>query len=127
FLSRFLVKRLCNRPIELKFDKLGCFFLKGDIVSLIFLVGLVIMGVGVFFKVRNYESTVKDMDTKVKESQANLKQANDDLKMFKEYDLSLNLNFDSSFDYRALAYSLSKRKGNEAPHIVSIPRELIKF
>ena len=98
-LALFLSRRLGNRPIEFGFTKLGL-DLKGDRLTFVLLVGLVLIGVGVFFRYQNYESELRKLQLQVEafkpvqeEYNKNVQSLNEQLKQFKVYDLYLKIAF----------------------------------
>jgi len=95
----FLSQRLGNKNIELGFDKLGL-DLKGDRLTFILMIGLVLIGVGVFFRYQNYENELNKLKIQVEgfkpvqeQYNKNLEALNDQLKQFKVYDLYLKISF----------------------------------
>lgn len=63
-LALILSQRLGNRPVELGFDKLGL-NLKADRLTFVLVVGLIMIGVGVFFRYQNYETELKKLQSRV--------------------------------------------------------------
>lgn len=98
-LALILSQRLGNRPVELGFAKLGL-DLKADRLTFVLIVGLIMIGVGVFFRYQNYEGELKKLQVQVQgfepvqqEYNRNLESLRAELQNFKVYDLSLEIDF----------------------------------
>lgn len=98
-LALMLSQRLGNKPVEFGFDKLGL-DLKADRLTFVLVVGLMMIGVGVFFRYRNYEAELKKFQMQVQgfepvqqEYNRNLEALRGELQNFKVYDLSLEIDF----------------------------------
>ena len=100
-LALLLSQRLGKREVIIKLDKLGVDF-KADRLTFVLLIGLMLIAVGVFFRYRNYETDVNDLQLQVQglrsgqeESKKILDALRDELREFKAYDLGLNIAFPS--------------------------------
>jgi len=95
-LAFVLSQRLGNKPVQFGFDKLGL-DLKADRLTFVLVVGLVLIGVGVFFRYQNYEAKLHNLDLQVEafksEHNKNLESLREELRQFKVYDLGLNIVF----------------------------------
>jgi hypothetical protein len=108
--------RLGTGPVELGVPKLGL-NLKADRLTLIFLLGFLMTGVGVFFRYRGYESQVKQLQSqviglqgRVSQLDSTMQKLTDALQGFKEYDLGLNLVFPDSVDPRPFNIQVYTKK-----------------
>lgn len=98
-LALILSQRFGNRPVEFAFDKLGL-DLKADRLTFVLLLGLMMIGVGVFFRYQNYEAALKKLQFQVQgfepvqqEYNKTLESLRAELQNFKVYDLSLEIDF----------------------------------
>jgi hypothetical protein len=102
-------RRLGSRPTELSFEKLGL-HLKTDRMTLIFLLGFVMAGIGVFFRYQGYESQVKKLQGDLSQVDTRMDVLTGELQNFKEYDLGLNIVFPADIDPRGLKFQVYARK-----------------
>lgn len=93
FLALLFSKKLGNQPVVLNLEKIG-FNLNADRLTLFFLLGFLLIGVGVFFKFKGYETRLSSLekDLKGKETIAELSSR------LGEYELKLSLEFDTSIN-----------------------------
>ena len=98
-IALILNRRFGNRPVQFGFTKLGL-DLKADRLTFILVVGLVLIGVGVFFRYRNYELALETLKLQVQDANAlqtqqkkDLESLKDELGQFKVYDLGLDIVF----------------------------------
>jgi hypothetical protein len=101
--------RLGNRQVELGFGKLG-FNIRADGLPLIFLLGFLMAGVGVFFRYRNYESEAKTLRDDLGQVTGERNMLTDELQGFKNYDLGLNLVFPREVDPRGFIIQVHTKK-----------------
>lgn len=109
-LSLFFSKSLGNRPVILNIEKIG-FNLNADRLTLFYLLGFLIIGVGVFIKVKGYETRLTNLEQDLN-SRETIKQQ---LSILKEYELDISLEFDTSFNInpmdKSLIYWIDKSTG----------------
>lgn len=94
-------KTLGSRPVTLNLDKIG-FQLNADRLTLFFLFGFIIIGVGIFFKFKGYENRLSTFE-KALNNEASSKATLEDLKKkLAEYEMNIILEFDESIDVNPL-------------------------
>lgn len=95
-LALLLAQRLGNRPVQFGFSKLGL-DLKADRLTFVLVVGLILIGVGIFFRYQNYEALLKTLQVQVETSKAAQAKHDESLtelrNKFMVYDLGLNIVF----------------------------------
>ena len=98
-LALILSQRLGNKPVQFGLSKLGL-DLKADRLTFVLVVGLMLIGVGVFFRYQDYEAKLEELRLKVENSKSlqekntdNLEMLKGELRHFKVYDLGLNIVF----------------------------------
>lgn len=125
-LSLMFSKRLGNHPVILKIEKIG-FNLNADRLTLFYLFGFLIIGVGVFFTFKGYETRLTDLEQDLKNRDtdlsnletdlSNLETVKEQLSILKEYEFDIMLEFDSTFDIsprdKSLRYFIDKSKGGK--------------
>jgi hypothetical protein len=100
---------LGNRPVELGFGKLGL-SLKADGMPLIFLLGFLMAGVGVFFRYRGYESEIQRLGGDLAQVKGSLRELTDELK---NYDMGLNLVFPPNVNPELLDIQVLTKKTSD--------------
>lgn len=111
--------RLGAQPVEFGIGKLGL-NLKADRLTVIFSLGFLMAGVGVFFRYRGYEAQVANLKSDVARLEGNLSQVSktmekltSDLQGLKDYDLGLNLAFPAGVDPRQLNIQVYTQKSGD--------------
>lgn len=111
--------RLGAQPVEFGVGKLGL-NLKADRLTVIFSLGFLMAGVGVFFRYRGYETQVANLKSDVVRLEGNLSQVSktmekltSDLQGLKDYDLGLNLAFPPGVDPRQLKIQVYTQKSGD--------------
>lgn len=105
-------RRLGKAPVELGLQKLGV-ALKADRLTLIFLAGVVMAGVGVFFRYKGYESQATEMRARLEALNGRLTILSDELQRFKGYDVRVNVAFPDEVDPRTMKILVHTKKNEE--------------
>lgn len=91
-----LAQRLGNKPVQFGVTKLGL-DLKADRLTFVLVVGLMLIGVGIFFRYQNYEALLKTLQVQVDAAKAAQTEHDKSLRelrnQFMVYDLGLNIVF----------------------------------
>jgi hypothetical protein len=99
-LSLLFRKALGNHSVNLKIDPIG-FNLIADRLTLFFLLGFTIIGFGVFFKFKGYETRLSDFEKKLLKSEIFEAQLN----AYREYEFDLELVFDPPLEKSPKEYT----------------------
>jgi hypothetical protein len=92
-----------HTPIDLTIGKLGA--VKMDFVAFLVCVGIVLAGVGVFFRYRGYESRLRELESSKAASETRFKELQFQIDRFKNYNLNVALSFRESVSHEGLKIS----------------------
>jgi hypothetical protein len=122
-------KTLGSHPVTLKIDKIG-FQLNADRLTLFFLLGFIIIGVGIFFKFRGYENRLSNFE-KALNNETSAKATLEDLKnKLGEYEMQIIPEFDPSINAepKNLTYFIKgKYSGKTGVEIRISPVEILEL
>jgi len=121
FLALLFSKKLGNRPVSLNLEKIG-FNLTADRLTLFYLLGFIVIGVGVFFKFKGYETRLGSLEQELKSSGTVREQLN----ALKEYDFDMFLEFDTTLHVspqdESLRYFIDRSRPGEIDMDPIIPK-----
>ncbi|SDF76645.1 hypothetical protein [Chitinophaga filiformis] len=132
----FSKKLESQKQVTLDLEKMG-FHLEADRFTLFYLLGFLVIGVGVFFKFKGYEARLLSLEDDLKKSQT----VKEQLSILKEYEFDMFLDFDEtlgispkdkSLTYRIYKFRDGKIKSEvlepdfKGPGVVKVSLEHIK-
>lgn len=106
-------------PVEIAVGKLGL-SLKADTVPFLILLGVIVAGVGVFFRYKGYESRLTALQTDGQGMGRQITELRDELQRFKDYEMSIALAFPGPVNMNTLQVQpYIKKPGSQSAKLVT--------